>query len=98
MQKEREDGNNFGAVANLVVKVRERMKLNQEDMAAKLDIACVRYYQDLEYGEKQPSLQLFLRIAALADDAIMRDFHQRLEWAVPVCSVIFTTPLLLAVA
>jgi transcriptional regulator with XRE-family HTH domain len=83
MHREREDEQNGAAVAWLILSVRQRMGLKQEQMAELLRVECVRYYQDLEYGHKQPSLQLFLRVLALSEAPISQEFHHRLRWPVP---------------
>lgn len=83
MHWEREDEHNAAVVKGLILAVRQRMGLKQEQMAELLRVECVRYYQDLEYGHKQPSLQLFLRLLALAEASVCQEWHQRLRWPVP---------------
>jgi transcriptional regulator with XRE-family HTH domain len=82
MHREREDEHNGAAVAWLILSVRQRMGMNQEQMAELLGVEGVRYYQDLEYGQKQPSLALFLRVLALSEAPVCQELHQRLRWPV----------------
>jgi len=80
MPRESADIPNERAVNWLIDRLRDPNRTSQDEMTEQVHLNSTRYYQDLEYGEKHPSLHVFLRFLAQADESLVLEFRRRLRW------------------